>query len=39
VVLKEVKNHIPQQQQLSKVRYDRNRPHPAYQLGDLVWTK
>jgi transposase InsO family protein len=39
VILKQAKNHILQQQQLSKVRYDRNRPHPAYQVGDLVWTK
>jgi hypothetical protein len=39
VALKQARNNIIQQQRLSKIRYDRNRPHPVYQVGDLVWIK
>ncbi len=37
--LQQAKAQILHQQQSSKIRYDRNRSNPTYQVGDLVWTK
>ncbi|CAF0917660.1 unnamed protein product [Rotaria sordida] len=31
--------NIEQQQQLSKLRYDKGRTHPTYTLDDMVWIK
>ncbi|CAF1530838.1 unnamed protein product [Rotaria magnacalcarata] len=38
-VLKQAKANILHQQQLSKNRFDKNRSHPPFVLGDLVWMK
>ncbi|CAF4811805.1 unnamed protein product, partial [Rotaria magnacalcarata] len=37
--LKQAKQHIIHQQEQSKIRFDKNRPHPNFVLGDLVWMK
>ncbi|CAM2714431.1 unnamed protein product [Rotaria socialis] len=37
--LHEVQANILHQQQLSKTRFDKNRSHPSFVLGDLVWMK
>ncbi|CAF3196869.1 unnamed protein product [Rotaria socialis] len=37
--LKQAKQHIMHQQELSKIRFDKNRSHPTFVLGDLVWMK
>ncbi|CAF4532675.1 unnamed protein product, partial [Rotaria sp. Silwood2] len=37
--LKQAKQHIIHQQELSKTRFDKNRSHPTFALGDLVWMK
>ncbi|CAF1472839.1 unnamed protein product, partial [Rotaria sordida] len=38
-VLKQAKNNVLHQQQLSKLRFDKNRSHPIFLPGDLVWMK
>ncbi|CAF4653284.1 unnamed protein product, partial [Rotaria sp. Silwood2] len=37
--LKQAKQHIIHQQELSKLRFDKNRSHPNFVPGDLVWMK
>ncbi|CAF1106036.1 unnamed protein product, partial [Rotaria magnacalcarata] len=37
--LKQAKQHIIHQQEQSKIRFDKNRTHPNFVLGDLVWMK
>ena len=37
--LKQARLNIIHQQQLAKLRFDKNRSHPNFQLGDLVWMK
>ena len=37
--LKQARLNIVHQQQLAKLRFDRNRSHPNFQLSDLVWMK
>ncbi|CAF3462571.1 unnamed protein product, partial [Rotaria socialis] len=37
--LKQAKQHIMHQQELPKIRFDKNRSHPTFVLGDLVWMK
>ena len=37
--LKQARLNIVHQQQLAKLRFDKNRSHPNFQLGDLVWMK
>ena len=37
--LNQAKENILHQQQLSKIRFDKNRSHPNFVLGDLVWLK
>ncbi|CAF4830072.1 unnamed protein product, partial [Rotaria sp. Silwood1] len=37
--LKQAKQHIIHQQELSKTRFDKNRSHPNFVVGDLLWMK
>ncbi|CAF1317570.1 unnamed protein product [Rotaria sordida] len=37
--LKQAKENIIHQQELSKIRFDKNRSHPNFVPGDLVWMK
>ncbi|CAF3900736.1 unnamed protein product, partial [Rotaria sp. Silwood1] len=39
IALKQARNNIIHQQQLSKLRFDKNRWHPNFLPGDLVWMK
>ncbi|CAF3104286.1 unnamed protein product [Rotaria sp. Silwood2] len=39
IALKQARNNIIHQQQLSKLRFDKNRSHPNFLPGDLVWMK
>ena len=38
-ILKQAKQNIIHQQQLSKIRFDKNRSHHNFAPGDLVWMK
>ena len=38
-VLKQAKQNIMHQQELSKIRFDKNRTHHNFVPGDLVWMK
>ncbi|CAF1364975.1 unnamed protein product [Rotaria sordida] len=39
LALKQAKQNILHQQQVSKTRFDKNRSHPYFVPGDLVWMK
>ncbi|CAF5007720.1 unnamed protein product, partial [Rotaria sp. Silwood1] len=39
IALSQARNKIIHQQQLSKLRFDKNRSHPNFLPGDLVWMK
>ncbi|CAF4084341.1 unnamed protein product [Rotaria sordida] len=39
IALQQAQNNIIHQQQLTKRRFDKNRSHPNFKLGDLVWLK
>ncbi|CAM4846469.1 unnamed protein product, partial [Rotaria magnacalcarata] len=39
LILKQAKHNIIHKQQVSKRRFDTNRSHPQFTLGDLVWMK